>query len=417
MLDSLKIKAIFFIALLAGHEAARIRESARLDGAAQDRRKAMERSLDPASKEWRAENHACQWSTLDGGCVGPDSGVKYNSSTACSFRYLPLDYLPPASSQGCRFTDAHMLDHGRNKYFELQARLLNAKAKKFAANCKDASVLNLKCTRRAKHMMRALTFMSKAQDSKFVSELSEHQKAADEALFEDALENMKVFAGEEAEHVMMLKDKMKARNKGDLEGVKEIVSLLTKLLQSTDSAERAEARAAIEQMSQEPEEVTAEQAAKQKEIMDNLEAHESEVRELLENELIPKIDSEAKEAAAVLAKSGNSSALVQTGASLVEDPSATIEVAVKGIAFLIIVWLTVSVVVWAVTAVLAYLLSLALVVIVGCGAYDLGQRGDGEVSVQGTAKCVVEIFGWPVVQGAKALKYIWNEYAPKEFKD
>merc|ERR1719271_1978317 len=103
---------------------------------------------------------------------------------------------------------------------------------------------------------------------------------------------------------MMLKDKMKARNKGDLEGVKEIVTLLTKLLRSSDSAERAEARAAIEQMSQEPEEVTAEQAAQQKEITDNLEAHESEVRELLENELIPKIDSEAKEAAAVLAKSG-----------------------------------------------------------------------------------------------------------------
>jgi len=411
MLSSLKLKAIFFLALLAGHEAARIRETARLSGAALEARKAMERNAGPASKEWRTANHACHWSTLDGGCMGPESGVKYNSSTACAFRYLPLDYLPPASSQGCRFTDAHMLNNGRSKYFQLQARLLNEKAKKFAANCDDASMLNLKCVRRAKHMFRALTFMSKAQDSKFVKSLSEEQKASDKALFEDALDNMKVFAGEEAEYVMMLKDKMKARNKGSLENVQEIVTLLTKLLRPTDASERDEARAAIKEMSQEPEEVTAEDEARQKEIEDNLEARDSEVQELLEK-VIPKLDAEAEDSAEAIGKSGNSSALMQNDASLATvDPNPAVTV-IKSVIFFVIVMLLIQAVVWGVLFALVHIVSLASLVLAGCVGYDYGKRGDQQISLSGTATCIANVFAWPIKKGASTLKYIFDELAP-----
>jgi len=411
---AVKTKAIFLICLLVGHEAARIREASRLELATRTAAKQMQADNGPAATEWQTANWACRWSTWNGGCIGPagKNGAE-NSTETCVFRYLPLDNLPPWSSQGCRYSDAYMLEHDRNNYFQLQAKVLSEKAKKFSENCADASFANLKCIRRAKHMYRAMTFLSKAQDSKFVASMSQEQKTSEAAVFEEALGHMKVIVGPDAEYVMMLKDKMKARG-GSVHGIHEVIQLLTNLLKG-DAKQKESARAKIISMDSEKKELTPEEEAKQQEFMKNLEEKKDEMSDLLDNDL-NDLDNEAEESAG---------ALGQNVSSLVEQDSEwgrqkrdhTAVVVVKGIAFLIVMWLVVAAIVSVVLSALSILVMWSVVILVGCAAYDAGESRGGRISADGTLDCMVNIFKWPVNKGVEALKYVWDEFAPREFRD
>merc|ERR1719217_111151 len=160
-------------------------------------------------------------------------------------------------------------------------------------------------------MYRALSFMSKAQNSKFTGSLTEEQKTADRALFDDALESMKVFAGQEVEYVMMLKEKMQARGQAKLEVIQEVVDLLTKLLKGTEE-QRVEARNKIKALSSEKQPTTKEDVAEEAKVIKNLEDKESEIQDMLENQLSHgggAIEDEDKESQEALG--GNSTALVE----------------------------------------------------------------------------------------------------------
>merc|ERR1719316_326637 len=100
-------------------------------------------------------------------------------------------------------------------------------------------------------MYRAMSFMAKAQDSKFTADLSEEQRMADKQLFEDSLSEMKVFAGNDADYVMKLKEKLQRRGRADFLMVEETVGILTMLLQG-DAEEKATARKAIDNMNDNP---------------------------------------------------------------------------------------------------------------------------------------------------------------------
>jgi hypothetical protein len=415
MEGTLKLKALFFIALLAGHEAARIRETSRIVGAA--KRAASYTPPETAAslgsqptedvpevlsedKEWATVNHDCHWSTFGGGCYGAD-----NASDACAFRYLPLDWLPPLSSQGCRYTDEYMLrDGNRHKFFKLQTGLLAAKAEKFAAECDDASFANLYCARRAKHMYRSMAYLSKAQESKFTKGLSAEEQKESRQSIEDALAHMKAFAGDNSEYVIKLKEKMQGQGVANLEAVRQVITLLTMLLKGNEEEQQA-ARDFIDRMVSKPRKLSPAAMEKQQAAIDYLEAHDAEMNEFIENDL-NALDNEKEDSAEALGQ--NSTALIQRG-------DADVAAVVKGIAFIIIVWLVVSALVSAVFIGLSIVVSFALVLLIGCGAYHAGQN-NGQLDFQVTFDCFLQFLTWPVVQGAKGLKWIWEEFAPDEFK-
>merc|ERR1719217_456910 len=107
-------------------------------------------------------------------------------------------------------------------------------------------------------MYRSMMFLSKSQDSKFVEGMSNEEREADKAAFDESLEHMKKFAGSDMEYVMMLKDKMIARGNSGIKSLKETVTLLTMLLQGSEE-EREAARKTIKDMRAEKVEMTAEE--------------------------------------------------------------------------------------------------------------------------------------------------------------
>merc|ERR1719201_2272577 len=135
-----------------------------------------------------------------------------------------------------------------------------------------------------------------------------------------------------------------------MENIQEVLTLLTQLLQGSPEV-RAAARATITAMSSEPQTMTPEEDAEQEEMLANFETKESEVAELLEQDL-SNLDPEDHEAtdlhelerSSPIESSENSTALVQNDGALTEPP---VETVVKGIAFVIIVWLVVSAIVFA----------------------------------------------------------------------
>lgn len=426
---ALKARAICFILLFVGQEAARIHNGARAKVAIEELYKDSQN--DPVSDEWQEANHACKWSTWNGGCMGPG-----NNTEACKLRYLPLDKPPPFSSQACRYTDEYMLETDRSTYFDLQAKLLAAKAKSFAQKCSNASSFNLKCQRRGKHMYRAMSFMAKAQDSKFTADLSEEQRLADKQLFEDSLSEMKVFAGQDADYVMKLKDKLQRRGRADFLMVEETVGILTMLLQG-DAEEKANARKTIDSMSDAPSPLTEEEVEKQREIEGNLEAQEGKMNELLSKEL-SLLDSEESEdepnirmlggcagtrhgccadgrASATSPDDpckGNNSALVQMRTELALSAKDVNEV-LHGIAFILIMFLVVSAVIWAVQVSFHIILGFLLLIIVGCGAYRMGMGDSGEHLVRTVINdCLFRLIAFPIERGAEAIKWVWDEFAP-----
>lgn len=407
----LQVKAVSFILLLVGHEAVRVRDALKkLSSKNSD-------GLDPAA-EWQQENAACSWSTGNWACLGPGAAVGN-----CAFRYLPNDGLPPFSSESCRLKDDYMLETNRAKYFQLQAKLLKVKSEKFSKKCSSAGVLHFKCTRRAKHVFRAMSFMTKAQDESLMASLTETQKQEDRALFQESLNHMTSFAGQDAKYVQMLKEKMIANGdavkRNPLESIAEVVKLLTELLQGS-TEEKAAARRAIQDLSPgvaDGEEVDA------SELKQTLESQSAAIKDGLASEL-EKLDDESHESAEVLQTletSGNSStALLEKSNTglLIEG-----ETIVRGVAFVVIVGLVVAAIVWTVLEILAAIVAWAVLSIIGCGAYAAGHNSaitknelpaDKKMGVFTTMKCIAKVFTVPFVAVYKAGKAISDAFKQEE---
>jgi len=239
MAFQLKAKAFFILLLLAGHEANRLENNVALNNALSP---TQATPSDSEEKEWHKENHKCKW-TRQKGC---------KATEGCTSRYLPLDGLPPFSSEKCRLSDEHMLKN-LPKYFPLQAQVLQVTTMKFSKKCQSRlRWVNPRCLRLAKQVFRAMKFEAKAQDSDFIKEMTSEQIEEQKALFDQSLENMNV--GKDAQHVTMLKEKLQANReaikRNPIGRVKMAIGLLSMLLKGSPT-ERTLARKAIESMEEE----------------------------------------------------------------------------------------------------------------------------------------------------------------------
>lgn len=418
-----KLAAVFFILLLAGHEAARVNEATGL-GVSNDDDLSGAFHQDPhvrayynqAELDFQEANKQCVWRTSTFGCDA--AGGK------CTRRALPMDW-PAPSSESCRLTDDYMLKPAtRAKFFKMASGVLSAKSRKFSEKCKGSSLFymtaNRKCARRAKQMMRAMKVMSKAQTVEMVASLSEEEKALEKAMFEESLNNLADATGEDGPMVLELQQKLKANVAGvkrDPKGsVNSVIAILQKLLKGTD-AEKEEARAEIRAMKGpgEVEQLGAEEAAeldrKNAELASQLD-HETSVTELVDNVDTVAPDNDDP-------RDGN--------ASLVEV--ARSDAVVSGIAFVLTVMLVIFVVIWAVAEVVAALVLWAFISLLGCGLYAIGHdsalssaeesRGGGQIAGQpqrvgffGTAKCFFKAFALPfIIVGTAAVatyRFFWG---------
>eukprot|EP00930_Biecheleria_cincta_P052524 TRINITY_DN3776_c0_g1_i1.p1 TRINITY_DN3776_c0_g1~~TRINITY_DN3776_c0_g1_i1.p1 ORF type:complete len:569 (-),score=122.68 TRINITY_DN3776_c0_g1_i1:171-1877(-) len=248
--SSVQLKAVFIILLLAGAEAHRITDQAKIAKSALGTLEQQNPFKTSYEKEWAKENKACEWSTVSmvqgkGGCVG----------TGCSYRRLPLD-LPPPSSQSCRLTDEFMLESERRSDFvTMQAGLLKSKAMKYRLGECSGSSLSPWCVRRLRTMMRAVKFIAKAQkdEDRGFAKQSDEQRAEQSALIDSALKGVAQSHGENGKIILELRRKLTANNGEQLKQnpratTLRVVALLTSLLQGTPE-EQAEAKDAITRMS------------------------------------------------------------------------------------------------------------------------------------------------------------------------
>ena len=240
---TVKVKAIFFLLLLGGHEAVRVEEQASQTAAVMSLFGEPPDSASEWADKYREANKVCKWSTTSWKCVGADGG--------CALRSFRLDRPRPFNDQ-CRLSDDYLMKHDPQTNFKMMAGLLKAKADKYKENCMGRyHWANPKCKRRMQMMTDALRFMSKARAKKqFFSSMSEADWKAQQQVYEDTLEDLKGVLGEEAGIAMRLKEKIQASPAlmKDGEGaVKKMMSLLTKLTMGTED-EKAEAKAEIEKM-------------------------------------------------------------------------------------------------------------------------------------------------------------------------
>eukprot|EP00931_Biecheleriopsis_adriatica_P023251 TRINITY_DN14723_c0_g1_i6.p1 TRINITY_DN14723_c0_g1~~TRINITY_DN14723_c0_g1_i6.p1 ORF type:complete len:581 (-),score=123.26 TRINITY_DN14723_c0_g1_i6:14-1756(-) len=228
-MEQRQVKAIFFILLLAGHEANRVsQQSSLVDGV----------PTSDVEKQWQDASKHCKFRLTKGGCTGD----------GCKFRSLPLD-LPPPSSQSCRLSDTYMLHTKRKGHFiQLQADLLRAKAKKYREEqCKDR-FFDLKCMRRLKHMLRALQFISQAS-----KDMPEDLQSTARLSVNDALNEFSATLGRDGELGRRLAVKL-SDAQPDLKDPRQLVrvlGLIISLLKGTEDEKNA-ARQAIEETEASP---------------------------------------------------------------------------------------------------------------------------------------------------------------------
>jgi len=259
--SDVKLKACFILLLLAGAEGARISEQAKIAQAVlggENRSSSSSsartqqsiwpwsRSSDRSSYEnaWMASNKKCKFSTGStltgsGACKGP----------GCAWQRLPGDGLPPLSDS-CRLTDDYMLQpEHRSNFIEMQAGLLESKAKKYSEKeCGSASSARWKCNRRSMQMLRALKFLSKAQIGGSAGQTQEQKEMINAAMKELAKAH-----GGDGEMILMLRRKMSggASPKNPVEFVMHAISLITGLVKGTPE-EKELARESIRNMPDAP---------------------------------------------------------------------------------------------------------------------------------------------------------------------
>jgi len=231
-----QIKAICFILLLAGSSAVRIESQSN----AAELSRILTNSSTPEDT-WHEENEACTWAWTQRSCAGD----------GCEFRRLPLDF---GRSQSCRLSDDHMLETDARRYFLLQSQLLAAKSQKFADRCPSVRfwhVRSLKrCERRAMHMVRAMEFISKAQTSSMLNDLTEEERGQQASLFDDSLHNIASVLGEDGELLLQLMATMEGDSStlSDPEQtLNSIVAVVVMLVRGSEE-EKEQARTAIRDM-------------------------------------------------------------------------------------------------------------------------------------------------------------------------
>ena len=140
-------------------------------------------------------------------------------------------------SESCRHTDTYLLEHDGLKNFNTMLKLFEEKSAKYGKHCQDASVLNLKCKRRAAQMLDAVRLIARAPvDEKFQSQLDEHQVVAVQEAFGKILKNI-LPADEDGQLVQELLRKMKGHGpelrKDPNKAVANVMELMRKLLEGS----------------------------------------------------------------------------------------------------------------------------------------------------------------------------------------
>lgn len=365
---SVKLKALFFIVLLAGNNAARIEGDVSVRHAASTLQHAVHWAANPAEEQWKAQNEACSYS-WGSGCVGE----------GCEYRRLPLDRT---YSQSCRLSDDRMLQEPKH-FFLLQTELLGAKAGKFSEQCPGVSWWNargsMRCSRRAMHMMRAMEFIGKAQTNSLLESLTEEERTRQGEIHEQALQNIaSVLGPQDGRLILELQQRMMAnpeRIRGDPENsLMELIAIVRNLLQGTDE-EKEQARAAIRAMDAVSDvgEATADEEAEAQGMAQSLEANIDEARRVMDK-------TNRFEAALNTTDTDEGESLVQLHLEAAMEsgeiePSAVI----TAIIFVLLVYLLWASVVHVIWAVLSLLFMFIFIALIGCG---LASALPGETGVQ-----------------------------------
>jgi len=246
MMSYTQVKAVCLILMLAGHDAARIKQNAATAAAVRE----VGGPRTAAEDKWADLNDKCSWSWMSMACEGESHGM------ACTHRPLPMDAM---YSDSCRLSDQSMLErHNRKEMYLLQAELLSAKSSKFTKDCYATSWLNIKgtmrCKRRAQHMMRAMEFISKSQTSGFMKSLTAEEQSVGKSAMDVSLSNITAALGVDGEAILELRNKMKANptlvRKNPKEALFQVVEQTWKLLRGDDK-QRKKARQDIKDMTEE----------------------------------------------------------------------------------------------------------------------------------------------------------------------
>lgn len=360
---SIKFKALFFILLLAGNNAARIDQSAQASLSVRQTAASLDNAVhwaaNPAEEQWKEENKACSsrswWNST---CVGE----------GCEFRRLPLDR---SYSQSCRLSDDRMLQEPK-RFFLLQTEILGAKAEKFATKCPGVSWWNargsMRCSRRAMHMMRSMEFIAKANTKSLLDDLTDEERSHQRVVHEQALGDIAhVLGPDDGPLIVELQRRMMAnpeRVRGDPENsLLELVSIVRNLLQGSDE-EKEEARAAIRAMNEisDSREATESENAESQKLAESLEANIDDARQVMDqtNRLESVLTTTDTD------ESGSSLIQLHLEAAMESgdiEPSAII----TSVIFVLLVYLLWHSVVHVISAVLSLLFLFIFVALVGCG--------------------------------------------------
>eukprot|EP00438_Fugacium_kawagutii_P011992 Skav206723 [mRNA] locus=scaffold967:224487:226877:- [translate_table: standard] len=248
-----QMKALFFILLLAGHDAVRVTQEAEW-----------------SKSKWNQLHAGCSWS-LRKGC-----------SEGCVRKRLPLD-LP---GESCRHTNAYLLEHnGLENYHAMIDILIEKSEKKLgeveisscrllligdgsklysASSCRKAVRWNRKCRRREAQMTEAFQFIVRAFMSEtFTASLDESEKAALNDGFQKVLKNL-ASSQDEAESMAELFKKMKCQKSEFLQEPKQAlgeVAALGEALLSDNPDVKQRAKLQLEAMPESCRPVSADEEA------------------------------------------------------------------------------------------------------------------------------------------------------------
>merc|ERR1719379_2138534 len=278
---------------------------------------------------------------------------------------------------------------------------MNWKCKKFAEKCGGSSLayltMNWKCTRRVKHMMRAMKLMTKAQDDELMKTVPPEQRAKEQDLLQGSLQNMAAAMGEDGAFVIMLQEKLKADPAGikrDPTGkITHAIDLLTKLLKGSEDEKRL-ARAEIMSMPDHGEPLSSEEEADLKanntKLAEQLRSQEGDPRHFLDSlDYIAPDNGTESEGALVQMGTGS----VATGAEVG--------------AYIIIVLLTIMTIMWIAAEILSLLLLWLLISLFGCTMYH--SLNETSVASWSGTKCIAKAFAFPLILAGKAV-YAIGEY-------
>lgn len=397
-----QVKAMCLIMMLAGHDAARIKQSAAT--AAAVRQVGGPRTA--AEDKWADLNDRCSWSWMSMACEGE----------GCTHRPLPMDAM---YSDSCRLSDQSMLDNDRKEMYLLQADLLSAKSSKFTKDCYATSWLNIKgtmrCKRRAQHMMRAMEFISKAQTSKFMKTLTTEERSVGKSAMDVSLSNITAALGEDGEAILELRNKMKANptlvRKSPKEALFQVVELTWKLLRGDDQ-QRQKARQDIKTMTEEyPDNTeapppTAEDEAEAEAMAKELEEDVEGARTVLDKAVTGLEEVGKKDAVTIggsLMQQMQTVAQRMQSAQQMQSTDDQMTTILRGFLFIIIVllvWQSIAGVVMAMLGIFLTLIFLSLLAcgigtvvnMNSCGSSDLGNLVSCEIQC---AKEMIKIpIGW-----------------------